>query len=323
MKKGCVKMKGPKISVIIPVYNVSEYISRCADSIVSQNLYDIEIIFVNDGTKDNSREIVEKYQHKDSRIIILDKENGGLSSARNYGLKHAKGEYVLFVDSDDYLELNACERIYIEHLENNADIIVFGSKIFPEYNVDMWIRNNLSVRTVYYDTDIPKVLFKENGAYPYVWRNCYKRKFLEKLNIFFDENAKFAEDILFQFEVFPFANNIAFIEDKLYNYRFSRPGSLMNTYNRNEDEKLNYHINIAHKISDYWIANNLIQDNELEYLLWMKEYLIDKLFWWNCAYKEQKVKEICGMIEKCGLNNYIKKMNYNDRLLFKKFKKLK
>ena len=80
-------MKGPKISVIIPVYNVSEYISRCADSIISQNLFDIEIIFVNDGTKDNSREIVQKYQHDDSRIMILDKENGGLSSARNYGLK--------------------------------------------------------------------------------------------------------------------------------------------------------------------------------------------------------------------------------------------
>ena len=96
-------MKGPKISVIIPVYNVSEYISRCADSIISQNLFDIEIIFVNDGTKDNSREIVQKYQHDDSRIMILDKENGGLSSARNYGLKYAKGEYVLFVDSDDYL----------------------------------------------------------------------------------------------------------------------------------------------------------------------------------------------------------------------------
>ena len=101
-------MKGPKISVIVPVYNVSEYISRCADSIVSQKLYDIELIFVNDGSKDNSREIVEKYQLNDSRITILDKENGGLSSARNYGLRHAKGEYILFVDSDDYLELNAC-----------------------------------------------------------------------------------------------------------------------------------------------------------------------------------------------------------------------
>ena len=100
-------MKGPKISVIVPVYNVSEYISRCADSIVSQKLYDIEIIFVNDGSKDNSREIVEKYQLNDFRITILDKENGGLSSARNYGLRHAKGEYILFVDSDDYLELNA------------------------------------------------------------------------------------------------------------------------------------------------------------------------------------------------------------------------
>ena len=314
-------MKGPKISVIIPVYNVSEYISRCADSIISQNLFDIEIIFVNDGTKDNSREIVQKYQHDDSRIMILDKENGGLSSARNYGLKYAKGEYVLFVDSDDYLERNACERIYIAHLENNADIIVFGAKVFPEYNVDEWVRNNLSVRTVYYDKNIPKVLFWEKGSYPYVWRNCYKRAFLEKIDILFDEEVKFAEDIVFQFQVFPFAENIAFIEDKLYNYRISRPGSLMNTYNKNEEEKLNYHILIAKKISEYWVANNLIEGNEVEYLHWIREYLLDKLFWWNCAYKGEKAKEISELIERCGLNVYIDDLGDYDRQQFSKLKK--
>ena len=315
-------MKGPKISVIVPVYNVSEYISRCADSIVSQKLYDIELIFVNDGSKDNSREIVEKYQLNDSRITILDKENGGLSSARNYGLRNAKREYILFVDSDDYLELNACERIYIEHLENNADIIVFGAKVFPEYNVDEWVRDNLSVRTVYYDTNVQKVLFWEKGAHPYVWRNCYKREFLNRINVFFDEQVKFAEDILFQFQVFPFAENIAFIEDKLYNYRISRPGSLMSTYNKNEEEKLNYHIIIAKKITDYWIDNDLIPGNEIDYLYWIEGYLIDKLFWWNCANKEKKAKEIYELVAKCGIDSFIEELRDYDRQQFNKLKKM-
>lgn len=315
-------MKAPKISVIVPVYNVSEYISRCADSIVLQNLFDIEIIFVNDGTKDDSKEIAEKYQRKDSRITVLSKENGGLSSARNYGLKYARGDYVLFVDSDDFIELNTCERLYIEHLENNADIIVFGAQVFPEHRVNGWVKDNLSVRTVYYDQEISKVLFKEKGAYPYVWRNCYKRKFLQRLNINFDEEAKFAEDILFQFMVFPFADNIAFIEDKLYHYRIARSGSLMNSYDKNEEEKMKYHILIAKKISNYWIDHNLISGNETEYLLWIKEYLLDKLFGWNCTDKDKKAIEIINLIERCGLNDHIRSLAGNDRQSFRALKKL-
>ena len=100
----------PKISVVIPIYNVEAYLSRCLESVVNQTLLDIEIICVNDGTKDHSVDVVKKYKDIDDRIQLVEKKNGGLASARNAGMKVATGQMILFLDSDDYLALNACER---------------------------------------------------------------------------------------------------------------------------------------------------------------------------------------------------------------------
>ena len=109
-----------KVSVIIPVYNVEDYIEKCLDSVVNQTLKEIEIIVVNDGAKDNSMKKIEKY-FSDSRIKIINKQNGGLSSARNAGLKIAKGEYISFIDSDDFIEEKMLEDLYSEN--ENADIV--------------------------------------------------------------------------------------------------------------------------------------------------------------------------------------------------------
>ena len=108
--------KTPKISIIIPIFNVENYLAKCLDSIINQTLMDIEIICVNDGSKDNSVDILNTYAQRDKRITIINKANGGLSSARNAGIRVANGEYICFLDSDDYFEFNACERLYIEIL---------------------------------------------------------------------------------------------------------------------------------------------------------------------------------------------------------------
>lgn len=115
-----------KVSIIIPIYNVEKYIEQCIESVVNQTLKDIEIIIVNDGTKDNSMKKIEKYL-SDPRIIVIDKENGGLSSARNVGLEIAKGEYIAFIDSDDFIELTMLEELY--NNSEKADI-VFSDIIF-------------------------------------------------------------------------------------------------------------------------------------------------------------------------------------------------
>ncbi|MDR0485368.1 MAG: glycosyltransferase, partial [Elusimicrobiota bacterium] len=118
-----------EISVIIPVYNVEAYLRRCLDSVVNQTFKNLEIICVDDGTKDNSVSILEEYAARDGRIRIFHKENGGLSSARNYGLKYATAPYIAFLDSDDWLELDALEISYRTMRESGADLIVFYAQI--------------------------------------------------------------------------------------------------------------------------------------------------------------------------------------------------
>ena len=114
----------PKISIIVPVYNVEKYIDKCLKSLVHQTLQDIEIIIVNDGTQDKSEEIIEKYvRGNQNKIKYYEKSNGGLSSARNYGLEYATGEYIAFLDSDDYVESNMYEEMYNLAKKENADMV--------------------------------------------------------------------------------------------------------------------------------------------------------------------------------------------------------
>lgn len=115
----------PKISVIIPVYNVEKYIRQCLESVINQTYKNLEIIIVNDGTKDNSMKIVEEYL-SDERIKIINKENGGLSSARNRGMEEATGEYIYFLDSDDWIELNTIEIL----VENSKGVDIVGANFF-------------------------------------------------------------------------------------------------------------------------------------------------------------------------------------------------
>ena len=114
-----------KVSVIVPVYNVEKFIGKCLDSLVNQTLKDIEIIVVNDGTKDNSQEIIDKYVKKyPDKVKSFIKENGGLSSARNFGIEKAKGEYISFVDSDDWLNDDALEKMYNKAKKDKSDIVI-------------------------------------------------------------------------------------------------------------------------------------------------------------------------------------------------------
>lgn len=267
-------IKSPKFSIIIPVYNVEDFLSVCMDSVIQQTLKDIEIICVNDGSQDSSLKILQFYKERDSRIIIIDKENGGLSSARNAGLKVAQGEYILFLDSDDAIEKNTCERLYNEVLECRPDIIVFGAKIFPIYPYpDAWLINNLSPRTTSYYNDSINALLNENGAYPFVWRDCFKREFLGKHKFSFNERVRFAEDIIFQFFTFPFAKNIIFIADKLYLYRWFRTSSLMHRASKNLAAKYKCHIEAVRIIAEFWKENDLLKKYGVEFFNWSLSFM--------------------------------------------------
>lgn len=203
----------PKISIIVPVYNVEEYLPDCLDSLINQTFKDIEIICVNDGSPDDSIKILEKYQNKDSRIKIISQENRGLSGARNSGLKIASGEYISFVDSDDWLDLNFFEELYKACTEEDASIAVAcmirKRKLTQKYR--FFYKKRITATTLQDKLDlcsIPKCC--------YVCGKLFKRELIEKHT--FEENRYF-EDILWIPEIIKKANKITGVPNTNYFYR--------------------------------------------------------------------------------------------------------
>lgn len=311
--------KEPKFSIIIPVYNVENYLSQCLDSIVNQTLLDIEIICVNDETKDRSRYILEEYQKKDDRIQIIDKVNGGLSSARNAGLRVSTGEYVLFVDSDDYLSMDTCERLYYEVLEHKPEIIVFGANVFPDYiEQDPWIVQNLTTRSKIYKkkNGSVKALLKENGACPFVWRDCFRRDFLIANKLEFDETVRFAEDLIFQFMAFPLAEQVIFISDKLYYYRWVRKDSLMANAAKDIYQKYVSHIEAMNIIAEFWDNQGLLKRYSREFMVWTTSFMGWDLYHYKGKKKAELIKLMKDFWNKYKLNEHVKKLPLRNKFYY-------
>lgn len=264
----------PLFSIVIPVYNVEQYLSECLDSVINQTYKNIEIICVNDGSRDSSLSILETYEKRDPRFVIIDKPNGGPSSARNAGIDAAKGQYVCFLDSDDYYALNTCERLYEVIEQYEPDIVIFGAYSFPQEPAPpAWLHYALTTRTVYYSPFTPEALFYEPGCRPFVWKNCFKIPFLNQHALRFEEEKCLGEDQIFQFMAFPRAASLAFIADKLYYYRWYREGSLMSTVTQDKEEKFRQHILIVRTIYDHWAKTGDIERMPKEFLEWSVEFL--------------------------------------------------
>ena len=211
-------IKNPKISVIIPVYNVEKFLRECLDSVVNQTMRDIEIICINDGSTDGSLDILKEYAKKDDRIIVINQTNGWLSAARNSGLKIAKGEYIQFVDSDDYLELNACETAYKYALQYNADVVVWGYKNFPKQvgNVKnkRYSLKHKEVNVFYGGLRSGRHLCRNA-----VWYKLYRHEIIK--GCYFPEWIRCREDEHFNFQVDKKINILVQIPEQLYNYRLN------------------------------------------------------------------------------------------------------
>ncbi len=308
-----------KVSVIIPVYNVEDYLPRCLDSCLNQTLYDIEIICIDDGSKDSSGQILDDYLKLDGRIRVVHKENGGLSSARNAGLKIANGQWIMFLDSDDFLSPVACERVWVEANEAPTDIIAFGSEIFPTIpKVDKWYESTLYIGTARYRKFTPKVLFYTNGAKPFVWRQAYSKEFIDKNHLMFDEEILYGEDTVFQMTAFPLGRNFSFIADRLYNYRWVRPGSLMSENAFDFENKVEKHLIIADRVIKVWKNAGHLEKYMDDFLIWLMCFIVPDLENINDEgkkiYYANKLKEI---IEKNEFTQYYKNLNLQAKKYWK------
>lgn len=227
-------MHKPKVSVIVPIYNVEKYLDKCLSSLKSQTLTDFEALLINDGTPDESMKIAEKYAVDDSRFIIYNKKNGGLSDARNYGIERAKGEFIVFVDSDDYLHKDYLKTMYDDCINNNADMAYCRFKhTYLKSGIKM---PSINPRKGIIDkSKALNMLIRDNRMHSYAWNKMYRR------TLFIDNDIRYPiiyfEDVATSARVLFHANKIAVTDKKLYFY-VRRSGSIMSTMNSQKIEHL-------------------------------------------------------------------------------------
>lgn len=220
-------MSNVKLSIIVPIYNVEKYLDRCMQSLLNQTLKEIEIVLVDDGSPDNCPKMCDEYAKKDSRVKVIHKPNAGLGYARNSGLEIATGEYVAFVDSDDYLDVNAYEMSFTYAVKENADYVSFGNK--TECNKGEWTEECPSSLSVLTNEEVKKYLLDTIACAPgikqerkynmSVWHGLYRRKIIEDHNIcFFSEREVICEDILFQIDYLQKARKIVLLPRSYYFY---------------------------------------------------------------------------------------------------------
>ena len=215
-----------KVSVIVPIYNVEKYLEKCINSIISQTYSNIEIILVNDGSTDSSELICKKYENTDKRIRYYKKENGGLSSARNYGIDRAKGDYLVFVDSDDYISKEMINILLNVAISNNADIVecdfleFFENSKIEDSNIDRTIDNKC-----YSSYEAISSLICNTGITPIAWNKIYKRQMFNQLRY---KEGIYHEDEELIVKLLSRANNICKIDVPLYFYMI-RNGSITNS----------------------------------------------------------------------------------------------
>jgi len=220
----------PVVSVIIPVYNLEHYVRRCLDSVVGQSIEDIEIICVNDGSTDGSLEILKDYGKKDPRIRVIDQENRGQGFARNAGINMAKGEYIGFVDGDDWIEAEMYETMYAAAKQNDSDLHLCtvrrvdadGNELGIRCDYEWCIGRKFENDTIAFSRcDVADEVFK---VARFCWNKIYKSAFLKKNKIFFS-SIRCYEDNIVHFRSFFEAERISITRKPFYNYRINRAGA--------------------------------------------------------------------------------------------------
>lgn len=257
-----------KVSIIVPVYRVEKYLDRCVNSLMNQTLKDIEIILVDDGSPDNCPRLCDNWAKVDERIKVIHKSNGGLSSARNAGLKVANGKYVGFVDSDDDVEINMYEMMYNVAEQNYVDFVMCDyQRVTTDGNSYL---KTLNIREGYYSKDdiikniYPSLIMSDSieyGPLLSVWHCLYKLDFLKENNLLFDEDVKWSEDNIFSAIVGFCTKSFFYMKNKgLYHY-YQNEGSITTSYRQgawNVYKTMNNHLrDYFDRIKEYDFSNQL------------------------------------------------------------------
>lgn len=223
----------PKISIIVPVYNTEKYLQQCLDSIISQTLKDIEIICVNDGSTDNSLNILKEYAERDDRIKIISKANSGYGHSMNIGIENACGDYIGIVESDDYVELNMFETLYQKAIEYNVDIV--KSRFFYYDSRNDTNKESEEIICPYFEVIEPLKCMDVFGIAPSIWSCLYKKSLIKDNNIKFLETPGASyQDTSFAYKTKACARNMIILKDAFLHYRTDNENSSVNSSDKSD-----------------------------------------------------------------------------------------
>lgn len=300
------------VSIIVPVYNVRDYLEKCLDSLVNQTLQNIEIIVVNDGSPDDSQIIVDKYVKKYPQLIkSYIKENGGLSDARNYGMKKASGKYIAFVDSDDYVDNTMYQKLYEKAISGNFDLVVCDlNYVYPDANkpCSSNIKNDI----------VSKDGVKEimTNIYPSAWNKLYKRNLLDNISF---KKGVWWEDVEFLYRLLPSVNSIGVVKENLYQY-VQRNGAITSTFN----DKIYHYIDNWNGVIEFYKNNNLFdeykQELEYSYVRYLYATMIKSLLKWKNKEKydigvDRAIANVQEQFPDYKKNKYLKKLTIKNLYL--------
>lgn len=308
----------PRLSIVVPVYNVEKYLEQCLSSIANQTSSAYEVIIVDDGSTDSCAEICDKYSEKYDYIRVIHKMNGGLSSARNAGIQSSKGEYICFVDSDDYVESHYVETI-INNIVDNIDLLSFQYKMVRGNTFDILPDKDNKDYFFYSEEEsfsflITEIFKKMNWS---AWTHCFKRRILMEYGLYFEDNNRiFAEDLYFIFGYCSLIQSARYIRNPLYNYRV-RKNSIMdveiknlNVGRMNELSKclLSFYKNSKKK---YYVQNYPI----IHYLV-IRNVLYRALILNNQPQKEFRKKVLNDIEDTTFFLSYLKQLIDNKKLFY-------
>lgn len=283
------KYKNIKTSIIIPVYNVEQYLSACLDSVISQTYENIEIVCVNDGSADDSLQVLEKYAQKDKRIKIINQKNQGVSVARNVGLDNATGDYIYFLDSDDYIDKNFIETSVDVAIKNDSDIVIVAENAFNS-----------------------RMLINIDFCYGTTWCVFIKKDYLDKHpDIRFQEGVQLHEDAVFVNKLCCLTCKINKNPDAIYYYR-DRDGQETKLQKTNTSKNIKLLPKILDNIQDFYEQNNLFESRNYYLAILLTDIIVD--YWTINFSKEEKeifFNLIKNFIEKNNIKNF---KSYNFKL---------
>lgn len=257
----------PKVSVIIPIYNVKPYLRTCLESVIHQTLSNIEIICVNDGSNDGSENILKEYKNL-KNFKIINQENCGLGCARNLGLEYATGEYIFFLDSDDSILWGTLEALYNNAISNNSDLVISKISRFDEYSFNFSIPG-FPFDEIFKDVDFNNFTFNYKKIKSYVlnasfaaWTKLYKKEFLDKYDDFNFPTGTAYEDVLFHVKCLLRSERISFVPNYFYQYRLSNYNSIIHTKSNTRDI-----ITVCNSVEEFLKNNNYFEEFEFEFTM--------------------------------------------------------